>query len=271
MPIQRVSDSVWQNYFPKDSALNVVISEIRNASTSGSLAWISQPGLVRTFDNTGQPVTTYKLYSSGRMVISGSYNPAATPNPDLPASTAWMSQPNLWTDINSPIASGTSVVFPIIDGNGMKSITMDGTSVLSYSTDGVNPDIQGFSANTPTTVETYNAGVALSATNNPVPMPVQWLYMLKDGTLIPAAAVNGSKDVSFASGLVQPTGTNPIVARVAFWTDDDTNKVDINTAAEGTYWDTPVCNTQPFPAYPLYGGSGTVSVDHMYEWDLAIT
>jgi uncharacterized protein (TIGR02600 family) len=33
--------------------------------------------------------------------------------------------------------------------------------------------------------------------------------------------------------------SNPIVGRIAFWTDDETCKVNINTASEGTYWDTP--------------------------------
>ncbi len=33
--------------------------------------------------------------------------------------------------------------------------------------------------------------------------------------------------------------SNPIVGRVAFWTDDETCKLNINTAGDGTYYDTP--------------------------------
>ncbi len=33
------------------------------------------------------------------------------------------------------------------------------------------------------------------------------------------------------------------MGRVAFWTDDESAKVNVNTASEGTYWDTPVCNS----------------------------
>ncbi len=33
--------------------------------------------------------------------------------------------------------------------------------------------------------------------------------------------------------------TNPITGRIAFWTDDETAKVNVNTASEGTFWDTP--------------------------------
>ena len=36
-----------------------------------------------------------------------------------------------------------------------------------------------------------------------------------------------------------PTEQNPIVGRVAFWTDDETTKLNVNTAAGGMVWDTP--------------------------------
>ncbi len=55
-------------------------------------------------------------------------------------------------------------------------------------------------------------------------MKVQWIYQLADGRL----AVNGSF-----------TKDNPPVARFAFWADDESTKVNINTASEGVYWDIP--------------------------------
>ena len=61
-----------------------------------------------------------------------------------------------------------------------------------------------------------------------VEMPVAWLYQLQDGTLGPAS--NG-------------TVANPIVARVAFWTDDETSKININTAGCGSPWNTPRTNS----------------------------
>jgi len=90
----------------------------------------------------------------------------------------------------------------------------------------------------------------VSTDNGPghVEMPVAWLYQLQDGTLGPAS--NG-------------TAANPIVARIAFWTDDETSKININTAGCGSPWNTPRTNspvdlawstTQPaageFSAYP---------------------
>jgi uncharacterized protein (TIGR02600 family) len=38
------------------------------------------------------------------------------------------------------------------------------------------------------------------------------------------------------------TGTNPIIGRIAFWTDDESCKVNVNTASEGAYWDIPRFN-----------------------------
>src|SRR6186997_2008692 len=38
-----------------DSALNLVIGQIREASTQPKKAWISQPGLIRTYKTDGQP------------------------------------------------------------------------------------------------------------------------------------------------------------------------------------------------------------------------
>lgn len=57
-----------------------------------------------------------------------------------------------------------------------------------------------------------------------VEMPVAWIYEMRDGTLGPASL---------------GTAANPIVGRLAFWTDDETCKVNINTAGCGTVWETP--------------------------------
>ncbi len=58
-----------------------------------------------------------------------------------------------------------------------------------------------------------------------------------DRVVAPASASNGTLAFSGTNGA--PTVSNPIVGRIAFWADDDTSKVNINTASEGTYWDTP--------------------------------
>ena len=78
-----------------DSTLNLVIGQIRDATTQPGKAWISQPGLIRTFDVGGAAASSYKLYSADSLVEPGSFNPATAS--DLPADASWKKQPaNRW-------------------------------------------------------------------------------------------------------------------------------------------------------------------------------
>jgi uncharacterized protein (TIGR02600 family) len=253
-----------------DSAVNLVIAQIREASTQPKKAWISQPGLIRTFSEApasggaGKPEKIFKLYSDTTMQETGAaasgFDPSNQANqPDQD----WALKPNLYTDLNAPVSKGNAVVFPILDGNKMVSSNVNGQQAWIYDsdTDG-KPDVEGFSVDS--SKVKYSGGVP-SPYNNPVPMPVKWLYMLKDGTLVPAKERPGGYDVE-VGGSTKVTKTNPIIARVAFWTDDETCKVNINTASEGTYWDTPTA-----VSYPASGNWTSPDFDpkYMCESDLA--
>ncbi|MCE9588068.1 MAG: Verru_Chthon cassette protein A [Verrucomicrobia bacterium] len=247
-----------------DSALNLVIGQIREASTQPDLAWISQPGLLRTFDTSGKAVKSYKLYSADSLVEDGSFDPAK--GADLPSASganSWKTQPGLWTDLNQPAADLVRtdpfdstkkkrlMVYPIFDGNHINT-----AGQLSLNKDG-NQDVEGL------TVDQFST--------RGVTMPVKWLYILKDGTLVPAKASGTAGDVE----VVVPTDrqktaqgeANTVVGRVAFWADDETAKVNINTAAEGTFSDTPVGNSQPGMVLPAVNYQ--TSNDSTFEWDLA--
>src|SRR5476651_1598229 len=52
-----------------DSAVALVIGQIQQASTQTNLAWISQPGLLRTYAATAvrTPTACYKLYSTASL------------------------------------------------------------------------------------------------------------------------------------------------------------------------------------------------------------
>ena len=193
-----------------DTAVSLVQGQIRDATTlGGNVAWASQPGMIRTFASGSGPSFTasnslhrvYKLYSASEL-ISTAYAAGA----DAPPAT-WAADRAVWSDLNAP-ASGPSgaLVYPILDP-------------------GAEGSVEGFdiTATAPTT-----------GTTNPAPMPVRWLYQLRDGTLV---APSGSGATAAVAG-ADPV-QNPIVGRIAFWTDDETCKVNINTASEGTYWDTP--------------------------------
>jgi len=194
-----------------DVAVNLVEGQINDATTQGTgYTWASQPGAVRTFDSTGAMKTLYRLYSANTLTTSNASDVAN----DLPPTT-WASSPALWTDLNAPVtvqgvkdSSGNAVkTYPILDPR-----------------DPSNPNqtvaIDGFSIN--------NAPGA--TTSQQAPMPVRWLYVLKNGQIV-APDPSSTGTLATFSGSVAPTAANPITGRIAFWTDDETCKVNVNTAA----------------------------------------
>ncbi len=227
-----------------DSAAQIAIGAIQAATSHGvQETWASQPGMIRVYDQTGAAKAYYKLYSSDTMVVSDSQLSAFTPGVS-DVNTQWSTKPALYTDLNSPVVTGNTAVFPILDGNAIRSLSKNraGTSVPAYlgydaDQDGL-PDIEGFSID-PSKV-TYSPGSAISVTNTPVPMPTKWLYVLQDGT-VTVADDTSSTTATFDSAPAskRPSASNPITGRIAFWTDDDTCKVNVNTASEGTYMDMP--------------------------------
>ncbi|MGB8355389.1 MAG: Verru_Chthon cassette protein A [Chthoniobacteraceae bacterium] len=224
-----------------DSTVQAVMGAIKQATSGGTvMAWASQPGMIRTYDSSGSSAACYKLYSSDKMILTSS-NGQLPFDPTTDYDSSWQSKPALYTDLNSPVTSGTSVLFPIIDGNTIKSLTVSGSNVYTYSSSGSTADVEGFSID-PTVITNYVPGNPLSGTNTPVPMPTKWIYVLKDGTLTTPTGVDGTGKIANWTGSgssTTPTTANPIVGRIAFWTDDETCKVNINTASEGDYWDTP--------------------------------
>lgn len=187
-----------------NSSVNIVMGQVRQATTaSPTNCWTSQPGLIRTFNVSGAADQSYKLYSSDVMQVNGALDPLA----EAAALAQWAQQTAVYTDLNQP-SSGS---FPILDPTA-------------------SGPVQGFSV----------TGAPTTATQS-IPMPAKWLYVLKDGTLAapddPGAA--STTTATFNNSTNKPAAGNPIVGRIAFWTDDETCKVNVNTASEGTYWDMP--------------------------------
>ncbi len=194
-----------------ENAINVVIAQLRegarstDATTGKALAWASQPGMIRSYDSTGNPSKYYKLYSWDNMDGTGAFDET---QPTEQPPTTWATQPGVYTDLNEP-ANG---LYPIIDPSAANA-------------DGTTGPVEGFSY-TPQ-----------AASTNPIPMPVKWLYVLKDGTIETATPASGT-----AVTVTNASPSNPVIGRIAFWTDDETSKVNINTASEGTFWDVPISN-----------------------------
>lgn len=230
-----------------DSTVQIAMAAIQAATTRGlQETWASQPGMIRAYDQTGAAKAYYKLYSSDNMVVTASQIASFTPGV-TDVDPQWTSKPALYSDLNSPVVSGTKAVFPILDGNGIRTLSKnrDGSSVpayLGYDSDGDGlPDVEGFAVD-PAKVS-FNPANAISVINTPVPMPTKWLYVLQDGTTTVADATSGTTATFFDSPANRrPTAANPIAGRIAFWTDDETCKVNVNTASEGSYWDMPRFN-----------------------------
>ncbi len=203
-----------------DAAVNLVEAQINHATTQGSATvWASQPGAVRLFDSTGALTRIYRLYSARTVTTTM----ATDLDGDVPPST-WAMSPAIWTDLNAPVtttlpgASGTQTCFPILDprdpNNPANIVTMD-----------------GFALDSPPG----------ATTTQPAPMPTRWLYLLQNGEIIAPDDSGNGKQLTFTGAAVQPSKADPIVGRVAYWTDDDSCRININTASAGnaTFWDTP--------------------------------
>jgi hypothetical protein len=195
-----------------DSTLSIVMGQIVNATRGTdanglTLSWASQPGMIRNYNLQGSAAGYYKLYSWTNMIGTGAFNPYAT-GEQVPAN--WASSKALYTDLNEPIVEGSGVSsvtnYPIVDPSATNT-------VIGFS----------ISNTAPISPADY------------APMPVQWLYVLQRGQVITPDSGGNGTTVTFAQSSLQPNATNQIVGRIAFWTDDDTSKVNINTAA-GDVW-----------------------------------
>lgn len=211
-----------------DVAVDIAISQLRkgttqNAAAEGREIWTSQPGLVRRYATNGSLQAAYKLYSSSQMILGGLPNLESMLLGDIPPDT-WMSQPLRYTDLNRPVLRTRSdgvprLIFPIIDPRAMTG-GPDGVHGFSYTDVAADGRaLQGV--------------VTQGGDAQRVPMPVEWLYVLRDGTI--GTLDGGNRFV----GNSPATTENPIVGRVAFWTDDESSKVNINTASEPTFWAPP--------------------------------
>ena len=219
-----------------DSVANIIISQLRDATvgyahnTDGSLnsnsplCWASQPGLIRTYDTNAEPYVAYKLYSARSDLFTG----AVTVSSDLPSS-GWISSISAYTDLNAPVISRGNTNYPIFD------------PYMTNRSNGASL-VDGFSIS--------NAPV-LAGVSNQAAMPVLWLYVLKDGTVI-APDSNSVISATFTNATKQPSKANPIVSRIAYWTDDETCKLNINTASEGAFWATPSFSTSKDVAMGLF-------------------
>ncbi|MDB6153064.1 MAG: hypothetical protein JWL90_1517, partial [Chthoniobacteraceae bacterium] len=246
-----------------DSTVNLVLGQIREATTpvQENTTWASQPGAIRTFSgklatakatlklstvsdasyypyNPGSEDYVYRLYSAEKLKTkTGEYTSSELPA-EVEVINKWDRTNPIagYVDMNEPfldqrtdISEGGAIVephYPIIDPRAKYT---DSENENNSPSPGI---VDGFDAKITTDpkLRLLNENGGAGAAVPYIPMPVKWLYVLKDGSI---------------GGANRGTAGNPIVGRTAFWTDDESSKLNINTASEGTFWDTPsVSNEQ---------------------------
>ncbi len=224
-----------------EEAVNLVIAQIREATTVGTtVAWASQPGSIRQWDDGGNKAFAYKLYSDDQMKTSRWEDFEG----DFMDLEGWSKKPDHFVDLNEPVIRGQKVYYPII--HPAASAIPEWPRSLGDDKDGV----EGFSFNQidgRTLMDQGEAGLKASpiaaSRDGHAAMPVKWIYQLADGTLgVLSDNASGSIE-SYSFNRISGAGTaseeNPIVARFAFWADDETSKLNINTHAGGLAWDIP--------------------------------
>ncbi|HSJ01189.1 MAG TPA: Verru_Chthon cassette protein A, partial [Verrucomicrobium sp.] len=252
--------------------VNLAIAQIRRATEQNGVTrtWASQPGMIRVFgtekDSTtsnmrSKTVGLYKLYSDDRMVVMNEGANATSKgmtttevgvslNADEADFATWQQVPGLFVDLNEPapvvLANSTKVEmqFPIADPRAVFPRNA-GEPVAGFN----------FRGNTKAVIPMIGTAVPGTVMPNSetnlearLPMPVRWLYQLADGQVIAPTGGAAGDGLEFAA-TERPTALNPIVGRIAFWTDDEAAKVNINTATEGTAWDMPKAYTDSDAKY----------------------
>ena len=225
-----------------ETAVNLVISQLRAGTydpTNLKRAWASQPGAIRTFSEGGD-TEVYKLYSSDQMIQpAAQYKPSTPEEAGIDPSGDLSVTPVGYVNLNEPIFipvrknSGNrkndfyyEAYFPICDPRAAKNL--EGNDAPAG--EGI---IKGFSS---AKIDQKSATPRLDKDGQEIPilpMNVRWLFQLRDGQLVAGKADGDKLEIKEASK------NNPPIARVAFWTDDESTKLNLNTASENTYWDSP--------------------------------
>lgn len=225
-----------------EQAVNMVIAQIREATDQGTLptVWSSQPGAIKAWDISGKEKFAYKLYSDDKMKTADWKDFKK----DFQDAQSWSDRPEHFVDLNEPVIRGQKVYYPIV--HPAAATEPKWPKPLGDDSDG----IEGFSYNEgPNTLRDEGPigrkASAVAKAEGHLAMPVRWLYQLADGTLgvLADSSSGGGSGPAYRfnaiSGNGVPSAANPIAARFAFWADDETAKLNINTHAGGLAWDVP--------------------------------
>lgn len=237
-----------------EQAVNLVIRQIREATSDTKIGWASQPGVLRTWDSNGNFSAGYKLYSDDEMVVSGTSggDEKTLATSDYEDLTRWSAKPWQYADLNEPVIRGEKVYYPIVDPtasvvpNWPTPLGEDNNGIEGFYLLGKDTGKKFLSSNKIGPVEPGPMNDAVKEVRSKdgvpretLPMPVKWIYQLKDGTL---GVLDDGMAFRPAAGGGAASEANPIVARFAFWADDETAKLNPNVHAGGAAWTTPMAS-----------------------------
>lgn len=148
-----------------ESAVGIVMSQVREATSVPNGAWASQPGMIRVYGENGKASEKahafYKLYSSNNLTLDAEALRSFDSDKEVPAGAGqgWNHLPALWTDLNEPVilssTPGKQVKrYPIFDPEAAGKV--EGFELLEDGKDD---------------------------SGRPARMPVRWLYVLRDGSI----------------------------------------------------------------------------------------
>lgn len=243
------------------TAINLVMHQIRSASSDKGYAWASQPGMLRIWDSNGFK-SAFKLYSDDKMVET-SKTGIGEDTKDL---AGWddPSRRGIFVDMNQPVireeGSVMKYFFPILDPRAHDTTNQPASRDIPQGSNASKTSVEGFEYTTTGSWQGSKASkgkenypttppVGRGPSQKGLPMPVKWLYQLEDGTL---GTLDNSRRYIPITGTGIPSKDNPMVARLAFWTDDETTKINVNTAAGGRAWDMPRAGGTTDRDYGIY-------------------
>lgn len=230
----------------KDVITNFVTAQIREATTlpgngGTQTIWTSQPGAIRTYHGSSSQFNRlYKLYSSDKMMEEGidkENSDVLLEKIEKDVDPRWDEYPDMYVDGNRPLRptgaerrsdspeeTRSRLVYPIVDPSRYNGREDDKTN----NTEGFVYGERSLSSVTVNGVDSRRGQLA---------MPLRWIYLLRDGT--PGTVDKEGKFTTISKDGGEPTKDNPIVSRLAWWTDDETCKINVNIASIPVPWDTP--------------------------------
>ena len=220
---------------------SLAIAQLREATETPGRMWASQPGALRTYGLDGDFLAGFKLYSDGDMIV-GDENSNGIGDEiafDTPPAD-WDAKAVRYVDLNEPVLRDidgdgqVETFFPIADPRSRPDPAGAATQPFAG-------EIEGF--------DFQDNAIHGVGGEEELAMPVEWIYVLEDGGL--GVLDDQGNFLAFDSAR-DATEENPIMGRVAFWADDESSKLNLNTIGEPTPWDVPRADNNKDRAYASY-------------------